>query len=133
MRKTEDTKEKRVETLAMGLFKIGFREMVTPSDKIPDEALMGDYGSTINSTLPWEPCWFINGWYSKINHGMANTFIIDPDGPHTVYITELPIDSTKDVDLPFITHGKYKLLYKEVWREQGSTSAKNNKYILQII
>lgn len=129
----EEEKESQVETLSLGLFRIDFREIGAPEISLPSENQIGDYGAPIVSAFPWEPKWFINGWYSKINHGMINTFIIDPEGPHTIYITQLPIRSNKDTSLSSLTKGTYKLLYKEAWKENRKNSTQNQKYILQII
>lgn len=133
MRNDENTEETKVVNLPIGIFKLNFRVMDSPGIDLPDNTLIGDFGAPISSHFPWEPCYFINGWYQKINHGMENNFTIDPEGPHTIYITKMPFYSMKSSSLPIISKGGYKLLYKEAWVENREIRAKNNKYIIQII
>lgn len=119
------SKTEEVKTLGLGLFRVQFKLIgETPETPLPENSLVEDFGTPLTEILPWAPSYFIKGWFTNINHMAKVQFIIDPEGPNTMYFS-------KQLDKRDVDHSKSILpntLYKEAWKDEL-----NNTYILQIV
>lgn len=113
--------QEKVKSLTLGLFKIEFRDKLNPKEPLPDNTLVEDYGAPLIQYFPWEPCYYMRGWFHKIDHGARHRFFIDANGPDKLIFT------LREPGLSLEDLGHIKSRYTEAWRDN------NNHYLLQVI